>query len=94
MLDISNYYEQLVIDHLWKLTQDHQSEDKEPLTQAFIEDVACLALNKLPVCYVRNLVDKGANLTELNYEEMSALVSEAIASAVNQVKLRPHDTRD
>lgn len=90
MLNISNYYEQLVTDRLWKMTE----ESAEPLSQAFIEDVACLALNKLPPCYVRNPVDKGASLTELHYQEMSVAVSKAIAEAVEQVRRRPHDARD
>ncbi|MDD1623091.1 MAG: late competence development ComFB family protein [Methylococcaceae bacterium] len=90
MLDISNYYEQLVTDHLWKMTE----ESAEPLSQGFIEDVACLALNKLPTCYVRNPVDKGANLTEGSYQEMNEAVSKAIAEAVEQVRRRPHDARE
>jgi len=90
MLDITNYYEQLVTDQLWKLTEDTE----EPVTQGFIEDVACLALNKLPPCYVRNPVDKGANLTELNYQEMSVAVGKAIAEAMERVRLQPHDFRD
>lgn len=90
MLDISNYYEQLVTDQLWKMT----GEAAEPISQTFVEDVACLALNKLPACYVRNLVDKGAHLTDLNYQEMSEAVGKAIAEAVEQVRRRPHDVRD
>jgi hypothetical protein len=90
MLDISNYYEQLLTDHLWKMTE----ESVEPLSQAFIEDVACLALNKLPPCYVRNPIDKSANLTELNCLEMSEAVKKAISEAVEQVRRRPHDARE
>jgi hypothetical protein len=90
MLDISNYYEQLVTDQLWKLTEGAE----EPISQGFIEDVACLALNKLPPCYVCNPVDKGANLTELNYLQMSEAVSKAIEEAIEQVKRQPHDARE
>lgn len=89
MLDISNYYEQLVTDHLWKLIES----GTEAISQAFLEDVACLALNKLPPCYVRNPVDKGANLTELEYQNMSDEVDKAIAEAITQVRRRPHDAR-
>ena len=93
MLDISNYYEQLVTDHLWKITEEAR-EKEELVTQGFIEDVACLALNKLPPCYVRNPVDKGANLTEQHYQEMSEAVGKAIHDAITQVRLRPHDVRE
>lgn len=91
MLDISNYYEQLVIDHLWKI---NGKDGSEPMTQAFLEDVACLALNMLPVCYVRNAVDKSAHITESNFLEMSEAVEKAIAQAIAQVHHRPHDIRD
>jgi hypothetical protein len=93
MLDINNYFERLVTDQLWKITLNPQDIDI-PISQAFIEDVACLALNKLPPCYVRSTVDKSSKLTELNFEEMSLMVSQAIAEAIEVVKLRPHDNRD
>lgn len=90
MLDIKNYYEQLLNDQLWKMTEEHP----ELFSKTAQEDVACIALNKLPPCYVRNLVDKGSNLTELNYIEMNQAVSSAIAAAIEQVKLIPHDNRE
>lgn len=93
MLNISNYYEQLVTDQLWKITEENQPGD-EPVSQGFIEDVACLALNKLPPCYVRNLVDKASNLTEYHSQEMRDVVGKAILEAIEQVRLRPHDARD
>ncbi len=90
MLNIINYYEQLVIDQLWKLTEDAV----EPISQGFLEDVACLALNKLPACYVRNPVDKGSYLSDLHYIEMRETVSKVIAEAITQVRLQPHDVRE
>jgi len=92
MLDISNYYEQMVTDQLWKLTEDAK-HDAEPISQGFLEDVACLALNKLPPCYVRTLIDKGSSLTELSHQQMSEAVAKAIAEAIEQVRKQPHDAR-
>lgn len=89
MLNICNYYEQLVIDHLWQLTNNPANN----FTQAFIEDVACLALNDLPTCYVRNLVDKGANMTEHDHQEMRQLVLVAIDKAMIKVLKHPHELR-
>jgi len=91
MLNISNYYEQLVIDHLWKITETHPDDS---MSQTFLEDVACLALNHLPTCYVRNTIDKGINLNESQYQEMLEAVEAAIQVAVKQVRNRPHDDRD
>lgn len=90
MLNVSNYYEQLVIDHLWKLVEN----SPEPLSRTFLDDVACLALNKLPPCYVRNTIDKGIHLNERQYLEMHGAVDEAIRLAVEQVSQRPHDDRE
>ena len=89
MFDIANYYEQLVTDHLWQLKQN----TTEPLTQSFLDDVACLALNSLPPCYVRNTIDKSAAITELEYQEMRNATGIAIENAILQVRRHPHDDR-
>lgn len=91
MLNISNYYEQLVIDHLWKITETNPDDS---MSQTFLEDVACLALNHLPTCYVRNTIDKGINLNEGQYQEMVEAVEAAIRLAVQKVRRHPHDGRD
>lgn len=89
MFDITNYYEQLVTDHLWRLKE----EATEPLTQSFLDDVACLALNSLPPCYVRSAIDKSAAITEKDYEEMFDQTRKAIEKAIVKVKRNPHDER-
>jgi hypothetical protein len=91
MLNISNYYEQLVIDHLWKITE---TSPDDAMSQTFLEDVACLALNQLPSCYVRNHIDKGINLNESQYHDMVAAVETAIRIAMEKVRRQPHDGRD
>jgi hypothetical protein len=90
MLNIINYYEILITDQLWKLS----SESGTLLSQAALEDIACLSLNQLPPCYVRNPIDKGANLTDLHYQEMCAAVSKAISESMVKVQNHPHDGRD
>jgi len=90
MLNINNYYERLVIDQLWKLAE----QADQPFSQAFQEDVACLALNRLPPCYVRNTIDKGINVSEAQYLEMVAAVDGAIEQAMRQVLSRPRQDRE
>ena len=90
MLDVSNYYEQLVIDQLWKIAES----EEEPLSRTFLEDVACLALNSLPPCYVRHMVDKSASMSEHDHEHMRTAVEKAIKRAMVQVRLRPHEGRE
>ncbi len=90
MLNISNYYERLVIDQLWKLGE----QAEEPYSQAFQEDVACLALNQLPPCYVRNAIDKGIHVSDKQYQEMVAAVDAALSQAIQQVLRRPREHRN
>ncbi len=90
MLNINNYYERLVIDQLWKLAE----QADQPFSQAFQEDVACLALNRLSPCYVRNTIDKGINVSEAQYLEMVAAVDGAIEQAMRQVLSRPRQDRE
>ena len=93
MLDICNYYEQLVTDQLWKIIEDNKGSE-ELISQVFIEDIACLALNKLPPCYVRNRADKCAHLTESKADDMLREVSQAISEAMELVRKRPRDARE
>ncbi len=90
MLNINNYYERLVIDQLWKLAE----QADQPFSQTFQEDVACLALNRLPPCYVRNTIDKGINVSEAQYMEMVAAVDKAIEQAMGLVLSRPRQDRE
>ncbi|CCE22399.1 late competence development ComFB family protein [Methylotuvimicrobium alcaliphilum] len=90
MSNINNYYERLVVDQLWSMAQ----KSKEPLPQDFIDDVACLALNRLPACYVRSMVDKSSYITDQAYQEMENAVAEAINQAIEQVRLNPRGQRD
>ncbi|MCQ8181983.1 late competence development ComFB family protein [Methylomonas sp. SURF-1] len=90
MLNINNYYERLVIDRLWKLAE----QADQSFSQAFQEDVACLALNRLPPCYVRNTIDKGINVSEAQYLEMVAAVDKAIEQAMGLVLRRPRQDRE
>ncbi|WP_404357680.1 late competence development ComFB family protein [Methylotuvimicrobium sp. KM1] len=90
MPNINNYYERLVVDQLWNMVQ----KSKEPLTQDFIDDVACLALNRLPSCYVRSIVDKSSYITDQIYQEMENAVTEAIKQAIEQVQLNPRGQRN
>lgn len=90
MFDICNYYEQLVTDQLWQLKEKSEGT----LSQSFLMDVACVALNSLPNCYVRSLVDKGADLTEKEHEDMRRAAARAIEQDILVVNRHPHDKRD
>ncbi|MCH8551641.1 MAG: late competence development ComFB family protein [Natronospirillum sp.] len=77
--DISNYYEDLVVDHLV------DSFSQRGLTREEMEDVACLALNQLPARYYRYSVDMAFFLTGREMEKMRSQVHDAVAAAVEYV---------
>jgi len=82
---IKNFYEQLVQDYLWKRME---GEAKEPW-EGFFEDVACLALNRLPNRYVRHTVDLGAHMGDREFADMESQVAEAVDQAIQQVRAHP-----
>ncbi len=77
--DISNYYEDLVVDHLVDAYGDRGLNREE------MEDVACLALNQLPARYYRYSVDMAFFLTGREMEKMRTQVSDAVSAAVEYV---------
>lgn len=78
---IHNYYEPLVVDYIMN-TVAREAE----ASQDFLEDVACLALNQLPVRYVRHDVDMAFFLTTREREKMQQRISEAVLSAAHQIR--------
>ena len=91
MKNISNYYERLVFDRLWALAKNSEQE----MSQAFFDDVACLALNRLPSCYVRSVTDKSIHLTDAARRDMENAVEDAINQAISKVRANPrHDRED
>lgn len=90
MLDITNYYERLVSDHLWHLLR----EETPTPTQSFLEDVACVALNSLPARYIRHRVDMGSHMSEADYLTMEAEVDAAVKQAIEKVRSRSHEARE
>ncbi|MEY4718099.1 MAG: hypothetical protein RL563_717 [Pseudomonadota bacterium] len=89
MLNVVNYYEQLVADRIWKLSESSE----EVLSKSFLDDVACLTLNQLPPCYVCNSVDKGIHILDSQQEVMAYAVDQAFQFAIQQAKNRPHERR-
>lgn len=78
---IHNYYEALVIEHLMNTLASEPDVDQD-----FLEDVACLALNRLPARYVRNDVDMAFFLTTREREKMQTRITEAVLDATRRVR--------
>ncbi len=76
---IRNYYEQLVIDEVMlKVASENSDPD-------FLEDVTCLALNKLPPRYLRHEVDMAFYLTSDERQQMYDSVAGAVREAADYV---------
>ncbi len=81
---IHNYYERLVIEEI----MDTLVRDQGVVNQDLLEDVACVALNRLPPRYVRFEVDMAFYMTTEEREQMENAIHEAVAFAWQFVSSR------
>ncbi len=86
---IHNYYEPLVNKAIIKTMASSDGLDSDAL-----EDVACVALNRLPARYVRHTVDMVYYMTTDERERMEAEVDEAVKAAFAFVKSHRHSRQD
>ena len=79
-LDIHNFYEHLVIEHLEtnNLTRDYDQE--------FLADLCCLALSQLPARYIRHDIDMAFYLGQAERAKMSDQVNIAIEQSLNYLR--------
>ncbi|OUS39449.1 competence protein ComFB ['Osedax' symbiont bacterium Rs2_46_30_T18] len=84
-LDIHNFYEHLVVEHLEdnKYSRDYEKE--------FLADLCCLALTQLPARYIRHDIDMAFFLNADERKQMSEEVEEAIALALSYLKSKGED---
>ena len=78
---ISNYYEQLVVDSITKnvvVPSDVEHDD-------FVQDIACIALNKLPARYIRHNVDMIFYTKSDERDEMLKTVESTVKEAYDYV---------
>ena len=78
---ISNYYEQLVFDSISKnvvIPSDVEQDD-------FLQDVACITLNKLPARYIRHNVDMIFYTKSDEREDMIKKVDSTVKEAFDYV---------
>jgi hypothetical protein len=82
---IQNLYEKLVFDEINRLNTELGAEIDPDLE----EDIACIALNKLPAYYIRHIVDAMFFLTTEDRAEIESRVSEAVKAAFAIVQKSP-----
>ncbi|ALP54721.1 hypothetical protein Tel_03370 [Candidatus Tenderia electrophaga] len=81
---VHNYYERLVFTEIRHSLKKHKLKADED----FLEDVACVALNRLPARYVRHHVDLAFYLTADEHRLIGESVHDAVAEAIAFVDKR------
>lgn len=84
---VHNYYERLVFEDVARLASAHPT-----FTSDMLADVACVALNRLPVRYVRHDVDLMFYLTEGERHTIEQSMEETLTFAFNFVGSRAAKT--
>ncbi len=88
--NILNYYEQLVLDHIHRILL----EDDETLQQDQIDDLACLALNRLPARYIRHGIDLAHHLQDAELAKMNQAVNAAVKAGLDTINRRRRERDD
>ena len=77
---VDNFYEQQVIEEL------HNATEGQDLSEDFLVDVLCVALNELPAKYYRHRVDMMFYLSGEERRAMHERVQQAVADALRFVR--------
>ena len=85
--NVHNYYEQLVFDEI----QTHLQSRGLQCDYETLEDVACIALNRLPPRYVSNSVDMAFFLTSEDRLKMDQAVEKAVKEGFEIVTTNPRN---
>lgn len=83
---ISNYYEKLVVDNIAKNVVVPNNVEHDD----FIQDIACIALNKLPARYIRHNVDMIFYTKPDERDEMQKTVENTVKEAYEYVLKHHH----
>lgn len=75
---VHNMYERMVVSEVIK-------KYSEKVDEGVLEDILCVALNKLPSHYIRHSVDAGFYLTSSERAKIDDDVSVAVEGAYEQV---------
>lgn len=89
--NITNYYEPLVVAAIKRYAAEHLAEPHNP---NLLEDIACIALNQLPVRYIRYHVDASFFLSTTERACMEADVDQAVHKAFDYLLTATDSRRD
>ena len=86
---IQNYYERLVMESIQDILEGRDGmPDPHACDPEYLEDLACVALNRLPPRYVRHSVDLASHLDDEERRLMQERVAEAVGQAIETIARR------
>lgn len=88
--DLTNLSEELVFEQIHQLLQEGELP---PMSEVSVQDIAAIALNKMPPKYITSILEK-QNPSQSLREEMDDLRRYArrqVIKAAERVKEHPHD---
>lgn len=91
--NISNYHERLVLDRIREVLAVPDNTVVN-LSQHVVEDLACLALNRLPPRYVRHAVDFVDHLSDAECDRLHQAVKDAVDFAIDTLRRRGQPRAD
>lgn len=85
--NIHNHTETLVVEELRTALAGYSGG----LDARVIEDIACIALNKLPAHYIRHTVDYASHLSDQQHQALERQVHDAVREAIAFVLSHPQN---
>lgn len=82
---VYNFHERMVFDEVLKVLTARDSD----FTSEQAEDIACLALNKLPSRYVRHSVDAAFFQSNKDFVNIHTKIEKSVAEALSHVLSHP-----
>ncbi len=84
LTSIKNFYEQLVSERLQALL----AEGRDDIDEDYLDDIACVALNRLPARYVRHTVDLAFHMNDDEWERVNKEVDDVVLAAIEFTRRR------
>lgn len=89
--DLENLAEEIVFEQIHLLMEDEETD--VPSSEVSIQDIAAIALNKMPPKYICNFLEKqdpGEKLKE-EVKDLKKYAKRQVLKAIKKVRETPHD---
>ncbi len=89
--DLENLSEEIVFEQIHLLVESEEYD--VPTSEVSIQDIAAIALNKMPAKYISNFLEKKDPRESLKaeMEDLKKYARRQVIKAIRRVKQTPHD---